>query len=164
MSLRAAQLFAVACACVALGTGLSACGGQNDDTTAAVKLTELAHNQENGYAPGTPANGSAATAGVNARPTAKDKSAAAQQQPSGTAGSHAEGKAIFTQSCASCHTLADAGASGSVGPNLDATKLDQAAIAAQIKKGGGGMPSFGGTLAAKQIDAVAVYVAAAAGS
>jgi mono/diheme cytochrome c family protein len=30
-----------------------------------------------------------------------------------------KGKALFIQTCAACHTLADAGTSGVVGPNLD---------------------------------------------
>jgi mono/diheme cytochrome c family protein len=159
LSLRAAQLFAVACACAALGTGLAACGGQNKDSTKTVKLTALAHNAENGSSPGSPAGGKPSTGGQDAQPAA-----GAQQQASGAGAKNAAGKAIFTQSCASCHTLADAGATGSVGPNLDNTKLDRTAIAAQIRKGGGGMPAFGGTLASQQIDAVAAYVAAATGS
>jgi mono/diheme cytochrome c family protein len=161
---RAAQLSAAACACVALGTGLAACGGGNDAGTATVKLTELANNQENGSSPGSPATGGLATGDGSATPVPKTPAAGAQQQPSGAGAQHAEGKAIFMQTCASCHTLADAGATGSVGPNLDQLKLDQARIAAQIRTGGGGMPSFGGTLAPKQIAAIAAYVAAAAGS
>ena len=34
-------------------------------------------------------------------------------------GDAAAGKALFTTSCGGCHTLADAGTSGNVGPNLD---------------------------------------------
>jgi mono/diheme cytochrome c family protein len=30
-----------------------------------------------------------------------------------------KGKELFVQNCASCHTLADAGTAGTVGPNLD---------------------------------------------
>ena len=45
--------------------------------------------------------------------------------------------------CGGCHTLADAGASGAVGPNLDDLKPDAATVAAQVENGGGGMPAFG---------------------
>ncbi len=31
----------------------------------------------------------------------------------------ANGKTVFTAKCGSCHTLADAGTSGTIGPNLD---------------------------------------------
>ena len=34
-------------------------------------------------------------------------------------GDRTNGKELFTQKCGSCHTLADAGTSGKVGPNLD---------------------------------------------
>src|SRR4029079_18012305 len=34
-------------------------------------------------------------------------------------GDRAKGKELFTQKCGSCHTLADAGTSGKIGPNLD---------------------------------------------
>ena len=39
--------------------------------------------------------------------------------------SAAAGKVVFTSNCATCHTLADAGATGSVGPNLDDLKPDE---------------------------------------
>ncbi len=36
-----------------------------------------------------------------------------------TGGDVSQGKALFTQKCGSCHTLADAGTQGTIGPNLD---------------------------------------------
>ena len=74
-----------------------------------------------------------------------------------------DGKSIFSENCASCHTLAAAGSSGNVGPNLDDLKpsLDQAKQ--QVIHGGGGMPAFKGTLTDEQIDAVAKFVADSAG-
>jgi len=38
---------------------------------------------------------------------------------SGGTGDRARGKELFTQKCGSCHTLADAGTKGQIGPNLD---------------------------------------------
>lgn len=67
-------------------------------------------------------------------------------------------KSIFASNCASCHTFADAG-SGTIGPNLDNSTLDVAAIEEQIRKGGGGMPPFEGTLTDAQISALAKYLA-----
>ena len=77
-----------------------------------------------------------------------------------TKGDPAAGKAIFTGSagCSGCHTLKDAGATGSVGPNLDQLKPADAAIRTQVENGGGPMPAFKDTLSAKQIDDVAAYV------
>ena len=75
------------------------------------------------------------------------------------------GKAVFTSAgCASCHTLADAGASGTVGPNLDAVKPSNDKVVAQVTNGGGVMPPFKGTLSEQQIQDVAAYVSSVAGS
>jgi mono/diheme cytochrome c family protein len=74
------------------------------------------------------------------------------------------GKAIFKQAgCGGCHTLADAGASGTVGPNLDQAKPDYRLATARITLGKGGMPSFKGQLSPQQIADVAAYVVKASG-
>ena len=65
--------------------------------------------------------------------------------------------------CAGCHTLAAAGASGAVGPNLDERKPDAATVTAIVTSGRGSMPSFSGQLSEAEIAAVADYVAANAG-
>ena len=75
----------------------------------------------------------------------------------------ASGKDIFTSSCGGCHTLADAGTSGAVGPNLDEAAPDAATVKAFVRGGGGGMPSFGDKLSNAEIDAVAAYVSSVAG-
>ena len=74
-----------------------------------------------------------------------------------------DGKQIFISNCGSCHTLGAAGTSGSVGPNLDQLKPDAATVEQQVRNGGGGMPSFEGSLSSAQIAAVANYVAQNAG-
>ena len=76
-----------------------------------------------------------------------------------------DGKAIFNDAgCAGCHKFAPAGSGDGSGPDLDGAGLDAAAVAAQVKSGGGGMPSFDGDLTPKQIDAVAKFVADGDGS
>jgi mono/diheme cytochrome c family protein len=90
--------------------------------------------------------------------------AATTQQTTSSGGSQsAQGKQIFTQNCGSCHTLADAGTNGSVGPNLDDLKPDESRVQNQVIKGGGPMPSFKGRLSDAQISAVATYVSSVAG-
>jgi mono/diheme cytochrome c family protein len=75
------------------------------------------------------------------------------------------GQALFASvGCSSCHTLAAAGASGHIGPNLDTLKPTEAQVAKQVTNGGGAMPAFKNQLNAKQIQAIATYVAKAAGS
>jgi len=73
------------------------------------------------------------------------------------------GKKIFQQECASCHTLKDAGATGTVGPNLDQLKAAFPIVKKQVTNGGAVMPAFKNKLTKAQIDAVAKYVATHAG-
>jgi outer membrane protein assembly factor BamB len=81
----------------------------------------------------------------------------------GAPGATASGKAIFSANCASCHTLAAAGAGGTVGPDLDQLKPSTPVVATQVTNGGGAMPSFSGTLTDAEIQAVAKYVSSVAG-
>jgi mono/diheme cytochrome c family protein len=74
-----------------------------------------------------------------------------------------DGKQIFASNCASCHTLKAAGATGTVGPNLDQLKPTQAVVDHQVTNGGGAMPAFKGTLTAAEITAVAKFVSSNAG-
>ncbi len=74
-------------------------------------------------------------------------------------GDPAAGKQVFaTAGCASCHTLKDAGAKGTVGPNLDQAKPPVDLVIDRVTNGKGVMPSFSGQLSAKQIADVAAYV------
>jgi mono/diheme cytochrome c family protein len=65
--------------------------------------------------------------------------------------------------CTGCHTLADAGSTGQVGPNLDAAKPSASLVVERVTNGQGAMPSFRSKLNEAQIQAVAAYVAAVAG-
>jgi len=74
------------------------------------------------------------------------------------------GKQVFeTAGCSGCHTLKDAGSTGTVGPNLDQLKPSEATVQHQVEVGGGAMPAFKGQLSAAQIQAVAEYVSSVAG-
>jgi mono/diheme cytochrome c family protein len=76
----------------------------------------------------------------------------------------AQGKQVFqTAGCTSCHTLADAGATGTVGPNLDQAKPPKSLVIDRVTNGKGVMPSFKGQLTPQQIAAVAAYVSSVAG-
>ena len=81
-----------------------------------------------------------------------------------TEGDPAAGKEVFASAgCGSCHTLSDAGATGTVGPNLDESSVDFAAAQEQITNGGGGMQAYSGTLSEEEIANVAAYVVSARG-
>jgi mono/diheme cytochrome c family protein len=74
------------------------------------------------------------------------------------------GKPIFKSAgCISCHTLKDAGATGTVGPNLDQVKPSYRRATARVTLGKGVMPSFKGQLSTQQIADVASYVVKATG-
>ena len=74
------------------------------------------------------------------------------------------GKAIFTSAgCVGCHTLADAGSTGNVGPNLDEAKPDSELVVKRVTNGMGVMPAFAGQLTDQQIADVAAYVVQATG-
>jgi len=61
--------------------------------------------------------------------------------------------------CSTCHTLANAGTAGNVGPVLDNANPDYARAVDFITNGKGGMPSFKATYSADEISCLAGYVA-----
>jgi cytochrome c oxidase subunit 1 len=76
----------------------------------------------------------------------------------------AAGKSVFASAgCSGCHTLKAAGASGTVGPNLDQAKPPKALVIDRVTNGRRAMPPFKGQLSRQQIDDVATFVAQAAG-
>jgi mono/diheme cytochrome c family protein len=74
------------------------------------------------------------------------------------------GKAVFLSAgCSGCHTLKDAGSTGTVGPNLDDAKPPLSLAVLRVTHGAGAMPNFSGQLSAKQIADVTAYVVKASG-
>ena len=79
-------------------------------------------------------------------------------------GNPVAGKTVFTSDggCGACHTLKEAGASGTIGPNLDSVKLACATIVSTVTNGKTGsqgtMPTFKGTLTTTQIQDVASFI------
>jgi mono/diheme cytochrome c family protein len=118
----------------------------------------------------TTSTGATPTTSTGATQSTPTTSTGAQSTPTTSTGAEggaqeaaAQGKQVFTQNCASCHTLKDANASGKVGPNLDQVKPDEQTVARKVPVGGGGMPPFKGVLPDDQIAAVAQYVSSVAG-
>ena len=74
------------------------------------------------------------------------------------------GKEVFASAgCAACHTLSEANASGTVGPNLDEAKPSDELVVQRVTLGQGGMPSFKDQLQPQQIADVAEFVSSATG-
>ena len=82
----------------------------------------------------------------------------------GGQGDPAAGRQLFlSQPCGSCHTLKDAGTSGSIGPNLDSLKPPYDKVVTQVTNGGAIMPPFKDKLTPQQIQDIAAYVSSVAG-
>ena len=79
-------------------------------------------------------------------------------------GGQIDGAAVFAEAgCGSCHTFAAAGASGTIGPNLDESQPSKELTIERVSEGMGAMPSFADQLSPEQIAAVADYVSQNAG-
>ena len=77
----------------------------------------------------------------------------------GAQGNAAAGKQVFESAgCASCHTLAAAGSTGTVGPNLDEAHPSFDKAVERVTEGKAPMPSFKGQLTEQQIRDVAAFV------
>lgn len=98
-------------------------------------------------------------------PTPTQEETTGTTPTTGAAGDPAAGKEVFLGSagCASCHTLADAGSTGTIGPNLDAAKPSYDLAVERVTNGASPMPPFKGTLSEQQIQDVAAYVSSIAG-
>jgi mono/diheme cytochrome c family protein len=84
--------------------------------------------------------------------------------PAEPTGDAAAGKDVFASAgCASCHTLADAGSTGTIGPELDATMPSYELAVERVTNGSGAMPPFRDMLSEQQIQDVAAYVSSVAG-
>jgi mono/diheme cytochrome c family protein len=115
-------------------------------------------------ATGKPVESVLAAEGGSSATEEENKSGEGEEKDGGGAESQfAAGEEVFAGTCATCHTLAAAGSSGNVGPNLDELKPGQALVEKQVTNGGGGMPAFGGTFSKEEIKEVAEFVSSWAG-
>lgn len=77
------------------------------------------------------------------------------------------GKTVFLEraepACGLCHTLADAGAEGSIGPILDDLKPDADRVRQAVTNGIGPMQPYTDHLTEEEVDALAFYVATVTG-
>jgi cytochrome c oxidase subunit II len=80
-----------------------------------------------------------------------------------TGGEEEDAQQVFVANCGSCHVLADAGTSGTIGPALDDLARSPGDVERQIREGGGGMPAFEGQLSDAQIEALVQYLTGSRG-
>ena len=145
-----------------LGIFLAVCVGLfAAQMTAVLVLAEIGEADEPVHAEATP------TEPTDTPPTetTTETSTEPTTETTEAQGDPAAGKAVFTSAgCTSCHTLADAGATGTVGPNLDAASPSDDKVIERVTNGQGVMPPFKDTLSEQQIQDVAAYVSSVAGS
>lgn len=80
----------------------------------------------------------------------------------GAAGPEAE---LFATNCGSCHTLADAGTTGTTGPDLDSLSPDEAQVQAAIENGGAGSGAMPANIVTgADAKDIAAYVSSSAGN
>jgi mono/diheme cytochrome c family protein len=148
---------------------VSGCGGGSSSSSEATTTEEA-----------EPETGGAAEEEAEAEEPAEEEAPAEEEEPAEepaeeeaqTGGAEAgdesaavaAGKTVFTANCGTCHTLKEAGTSGTVGPNLDELEPDLATVEGQVESGGGGMPAFKGQLSPEEITDVATYVSTVAGT
>ena len=95
-------------------------------------------------------------------PTPTDTAGGGETQPPAAAEGDADaGEEVFASAgCGSCHTLSAAGATGTIGPNLDDAKPSHELVVQRVTNGASPMPSFKDSLSEEQIQDVAAYVVA----
>jgi mono/diheme cytochrome c family protein len=117
--------------------------------------------------------GAAYSIGYNSGQSDSEPTAPSGEEPA-VAGEKAEseapeaatgpGKELFAQGCGSCHTLADAEATGTVGPSFDVLEPEADTVETAISVGGAGTGAMPANIySGKQAEQVAEYVAAVAG-
>jgi mono/diheme cytochrome c family protein len=143
----------------ALGLAAAGCGGEQSQTaTPETVQGEVTTTETTTTEPEPTTSESTATETTSESTTTETGATPPKGDP-------VAGKAIFlgASGCTGCHTLADAGSSGTVGPNLDDAKPSFDLAYDRVTNGQGGMPSFGTSLTDQQRADVAAYVSSVAG-
>ena len=121
-------------------------GGEAESTQPAGSATETS-------------GGETETGGAETGETETETGGSETGEAPGSEGDAAAGEEVFAASgCGSCHTLEEAGASGSIGPNLDESQPSFELAVDRVTNGAGAMPPFGDSLSEEQIRDVTAYV------
>ncbi|CAB4702203.1 MAG: c-type cytochrome [Actinobacteria bacterium] len=101
---------------------------------------------------------------VGETPAAASTTPAASVPATIGGGDVASGKTLFTATgCGGCHTLAAAGAAGTVGPNLDTSKPSFGKTVDRVTEGEGAMPPYSSQLTGQQIKDIAAFITGSTG-
>lgn len=143
----------------ALGLAAAGCGGEQSQTATPETVQGEVATTETTTTETEPTTSESTATETTSESTTTETGATPPK------GDPVAGKAIFlgASGCTGCHTLADAGSSGTVGPNLDDAKPSFELAYDRVTNGQGGMPSFGTSLTDQQRADVAAYVSSVAG-
>jgi len=143
----------------ALGLAAAGCGGEQSQTATPETVQGEVTTTETTTTETEPTTSESTATETTSESTTTETGATPPK------GDPVAGKAIFlgASGCTGCHTLADAGSSGTVGPNLDDAKPSFELAYDRVTNGQGGMPSFGTSLTDQQRADVAAYVSSVAG-
>jgi cytochrome c6 len=122
------------------------CGGGDENVATTQTITFQTETTTSSTQAGTSTEGETETEGTTGTTTAEDGDV------------QAGAKVFASAGCGGCHTLAAAGSTGNVCPNLDDRKPSFDKVVERVTEGKSPMPSFKGQLTAKQINDVAAYV------
>jgi mono/diheme cytochrome c family protein len=132
--------------------------------SAVVWVTGTQEVEEEAHAAAEGGGGTTTEPGTATQPGTTTEASGTTTGPA-TTGDATAGKQVFASAgCTACHTLADANATGTVGPNLDEAKPPASLVVDRVTHGKGAMPSFEGQLTETQIQDVAAYVSSVAGT
>jgi mono/diheme cytochrome c family protein len=139
---------------VAFGLVAAGCGGEEQQSATPETVTGEVTPPETETTTETENTGTETTG------TETTETTTTETTPAAPKGDPVAGKEIFLgpSGCTGCHTLADAGSSGTVGPNLDDAQPSFDLAYDRVTNGQGGMPSFGTSLTDQQRADVAAYV------
>lgn len=156
---RAALALTVATLALAAGFALAGCGGEEEASPTPDTITGTVTDTTD-----TETTGTTETETTETTATETTETETTTTEPAAD-GDPVAGKAVFlgASGCGSCHTLADAGTSGTIGPNLDESQPSVELAVDRVTNGQGAMPSFSSTLSETQIADVAAYVSSASG-
>ncbi len=143
----------------ALGLVAAGCGGEEEQSATPETVTGEVTPPETETTTETEGTGTETTE------TETTETTATETTPAAPKGDPVAGKDVFLgpSGCTGCHTLADAGSSGTVGPNLDDAQPSFDLAYDRVTHGQGGMPSFATSLSDQQRADVAEYVSSVAG-
>ena len=142
----------------ALGVVAAGCGGEQDQSATPETVEGSVPTETQTTETETTESETTESESTESETTETETGGAPQGDPTA-------GKEIFlgASGCTSCHTLADAGSTGNVGPNLDDAKPSFDLAFDRVTNGQGGMPSFKDSLTDQQRADVAAYVSSVAG-